>query len=57
MGIANKIVQNGRVQMLDMSVGVFEHIARAAIVFMFLFISLRFVGKKHVGELAPFASC
>jgi uncharacterized membrane protein YcaP (DUF421 family) len=54
MGISNKIVQNGRVQMLDMSIGVVEHIARAAIVFTFLFISLRFVGKKHVGELAPF---
>ena len=40
--------------MLDMSIGIAEHIARATIVFVFLFIALRFVGKKHVGELAPF---
>jgi uncharacterized membrane protein YcaP (DUF421 family) len=40
--------------MLDMSIGIAEHIARAIIVFLFLFIALRFVGKKHVGELAPF---
>jgi uncharacterized membrane protein YcaP (DUF421 family) len=35
-----------------MSVG--ELIARAAIVYLFLFALLRFGGKKHVGELSPF---
>ena len=40
--------------MLDMSVGIGEHILRAAVVYFFLFLLLRFVGKKHVGELAPF---
>ena len=40
--------------MLDMSVGIGEHILRAAVVYVFLFLLLRFVGKKHVGELAPF---
>jgi len=40
--------------MLDMSVGVGEHIVRAAAVYGFLFVLLRWIGKKHVGELAPF---
>ena len=40
--------------MLNMSMGWGEHVARAAIVYLFLFIALRFIGKKHVGELAPF---
>jgi uncharacterized membrane protein YcaP (DUF421 family) len=40
--------------MLDMSMGVGEHILRAAVVYLFLFVLLRFIGKKHVGELAPF---
>lgn len=40
--------------MLQMSMGSGEHIARAAIVYAFLFVLLRFIGKKHVGELAPF---
>jgi hypothetical protein len=37
-----------------MSIGVGEHIFRAVVVYVFLFLLLRFVGKKHVGELAPF---
>lgn len=40
--------------MLDMSMGLGEHVLRAAIVYIFLFIIFRFIGKKHVGELAPF---
>ena len=40
--------------MLNMSMGWGEHVARATIVYLFLFIVLRFIGKKHVGELAPF---
>jgi len=40
--------------MFDMSIGVSEHIFRAVVVYVFLFLLLRFVGKKHVGELAPF---
>jgi len=34
--------------------GVGEHIVRGVAVYVFLFVLLRFVGKKHVGELAPF---
>jgi uncharacterized membrane protein YcaP (DUF421 family) len=34
--------------------GVFEHIVRGVMVYVFLFILLRFAGKKHVGQLAPF---
>jgi uncharacterized membrane protein YcaP (DUF421 family) len=37
-----------------MSMGVFEHIGRGVVVYVFLFVLLRFVGKKHVGQLAPF---
>jgi uncharacterized membrane protein YcaP (DUF421 family) len=40
--------------MFNMSMGVLEHIVRGAVVYVFLFLLLRFVGKKHVGELAPF---
>jgi uncharacterized membrane protein YcaP (DUF421 family) len=40
--------------MFDMSIGVGEHILRAAVVYAFLFVLLRLIGKKHVGELAPF---
>jgi len=40
--------------MFDMSMGLWEHIFRAAAVYFFLFLLLRFVGKKHVGDLAPF---
>jgi uncharacterized membrane protein YcaP (DUF421 family) len=40
--------------MFDMSMGVGEHIFRAAIVYIFLFLLIRFFGKKHVGELSPF---
>jgi uncharacterized membrane protein YcaP (DUF421 family) len=40
--------------MFDMSMGLWEHIIRAATVYIFLFLLLRLVGKKHVGDLAPF---
>jgi uncharacterized membrane protein YcaP (DUF421 family) len=36
------------------SVGIGELVLRAAIVYAAVFILLRIVGKKHVGELAPF---
>ena len=40
--------------MFDLSVGVPELIVRAIAVYVFLFVFLRFMGKKHVGDLAPF---
>jgi len=40
--------------MFDLSISLGELIARAAIVYFFLFVMLRFGGKKHVGELSPF---
>ena len=40
--------------MFHMSMGVFEHIGRGVVVDVFLFVLLRFAGKKHVGQLAPF---
>ena len=40
--------------MFDMSIGVGEHILRAVIVYAFLFVLLRLIGKKHIGELSPF---
>ena len=36
------------------SVGVFELIFRGVVVYLMLFALLRFIGKKHVGELSPF---
>jgi uncharacterized membrane protein YcaP (DUF421 family) len=36
------------------SVAVGELILRAAIIYMFVFVLLRMLGKKHVGEMAPF---
>lgn len=40
--------------MTDMSMGAGEHVLRAALVYAFLFVALRFIGKKHIGELAAF---
>jgi len=40
--------------MFEMSMGIGEHILRATAVYMVLFILIRYMGKKHVGELAPF---
>jgi hypothetical protein len=37
--------------MFDMSIGVGEHIFRAVVVYLFLFLLLRFVGKKTSGNL------
>jgi uncharacterized membrane protein YcaP (DUF421 family) len=36
------------------SVGIGEPVLRVAIIYTAVFILLRIVGKKHVGELAPF---
>ena len=36
------------------SVAVWELILRAAIIYVFVFVLLRMLGKKHVGEMAPF---
>jgi uncharacterized membrane protein YcaP (DUF421 family) len=40
--------------MFTLSVGVGELILRAVIVYVFLFVLLRLLGKRHVGELAAF---
>jgi uncharacterized membrane protein YcaP (DUF421 family) len=45
---------NKEMAMFDLSIGVGELIVRAAAVYGVLFVLLRFGGKKHVGELAPF---
>jgi uncharacterized membrane protein YcaP (DUF421 family) len=37
-----------------MSIGAGEHVVRAVVVYVFLFVALRFIGKKQIGELAPF---
>jgi uncharacterized membrane protein YcaP (DUF421 family) len=36
------------------SVSAFELILRGVVVYLVLFALLRFIGKKHVGELSPF---
>lgn len=40
--------------MLDLSIPVQELIFRPTVIYVFLFIGFRWMGKKHVGELAPF---
>jgi uncharacterized membrane protein YcaP (DUF421 family) len=40
--------------MFDLSISVGEFIIRAAVVYLVLFLLLRFIGKKHVGQLSPF---
>ena len=40
--------------MFDMSVSAPELIIRAVVIYFGLFLLMRLVGKKHVGELAPF---
>jgi uncharacterized membrane protein YcaP (DUF421 family) len=40
--------------MFTLSIGVPELILRAVLVYAAIFLLLRIVGKKHVGELAPF---
>jgi uncharacterized membrane protein YcaP (DUF421 family) len=42
--------------MFDLSMSVGELIARAVIVYLFLFAVLRFGGKKHVGDLSQTVS-
>ena len=39
--------------MFEMSLGFGELIVRAVVVYLFLFVLIRFIGKKHVGDLAP----
>jgi uncharacterized membrane protein YcaP (DUF421 family) len=40
--------------MFTPSVAVGELMVRAALIYVFVFILLRMLGKKHVGEMAPF---
>jgi Predicted membrane protein len=40
--------------MFNLSLGAGELVLRAAIVYIFLLLAFRVIGKKHVGELAPF---
>jgi uncharacterized membrane protein YcaP (DUF421 family) len=40
--------------MLIPDIGVLELIVRATIVYFFLFFLLRFIGRKHVGQMSPF---
>ena len=40
--------------MFTPSIGIGELMARAIIVYAFVFVLLRLIGKKHVGEMAPF---
>jgi uncharacterized membrane protein YcaP (DUF421 family) len=40
--------------MLIPDIGVLELIVRATAVYLFLFFLLRFIGKKHVGQMSPF---
>lgn len=40
--------------MFHLSVGAGELMFRAATVYAFLFVAMRWIGKKHVGEMAPF---
>jgi uncharacterized membrane protein YcaP (DUF421 family) len=35
-------------------IGVAELIVRATVVYLVLFFLLRFIGKKHVGQMSPF---
>lgn len=40
--------------MFTLSLGLGELLLRAVLVYAFVFLLLRIVGKKHVGEMAPF---
>jgi uncharacterized membrane protein YcaP (DUF421 family) len=40
--------------MLTPDIGVLELVVRATAVYLFLFFLLRFIGKKHVGQMSPF---
>jgi uncharacterized membrane protein YcaP (DUF421 family) len=40
--------------MFTLSIGVGELILRVILVYAFIFVLLRLIGKKHVGEMAPF---
>jgi uncharacterized membrane protein YcaP (DUF421 family) len=40
--------------MFTMTIGIGELLLRVSIVYAFLFALMRLIGKKHVGEMAPF---
>jgi uncharacterized membrane protein YcaP (DUF421 family) len=40
--------------MFTLTIGIGELISRVVIVYVFIFVLLRLVGKKHVGEMTPF---
>jgi len=40
--------------MFTLTIGIPELILRAVLVYAFIFVLLRIIGRKHVGELAPF---
>ncbi len=40
--------------MFTLSIGAGELVFRAMLVYAFIFVLLRLIGKKHVGEMAPF---
>jgi uncharacterized membrane protein YcaP (DUF421 family) len=40
--------------MFDLSLSLWELIARAVAVYVFLLACMRYTGKKHVGQLSPF---
>jgi uncharacterized membrane protein YcaP (DUF421 family) len=42
------------IAMFELSIPVHELILRPVVIYLFLFVGLRWMGKKHVGELAPF---
>jgi hypothetical protein len=48
------VPQKRRQQMFTPSVAVGKPMLRALIVYAFVFALLRLVGKRHVGQMAPF---
>ena len=49
-----ELVQSGgRCSVFHMSMGVFEHIGRGVVVYVFLFVLLRFVGKSMWASWPP----
>jgi uncharacterized membrane protein YcaP (DUF421 family) len=47
-------IQHKETSMFMPTVAVGELMLRSAIVYVFVFVLLRMLGKKHVGEMAPF---
>src|SRR5262245_22534058 len=54
MLIIARSVSIKRPNMFTLSIGVPELMSRAVLVYAAIFLLLRIVGKKHVGEMAPF---